>query len=86
MTAVDALAIALMIIVLFGLGTAPLLLPRAYLRPWGPLLSLALLLGAAWLMVALREAPHPYHYAALIPFGIGWLLGVLLMPIRLRRE
>ena len=84
MALVDALTLALMIVVPLGIGAAPLLLPRAYLRTWGPLLSIALLIGAVWLVIALRDAPHPFHLALLFPFGIGWLGAAFLMPVRLR--
>lgn len=84
MPVLDVLTLALAILVPLGVGIAPLFLPRAYLRTWGPLLSAALLIAAIWLVIALRDAPHPYHLAVLLPFGIGWLLSVFLMPMRIR--
>ena len=86
MAAADILTLALLILVPLALGIALLLLPRAYLRPWGPLLLLVLMLGASAVVVAHRDVPHPYHLMLLIPFGIGWIVPAALMPIRLRRQ
>jgi hypothetical protein len=86
MTLLDGLVLALLIIVPFAAGIAPLLLPRRYLRPWGAVLSILTISVMVTIIVVLRDVPYPYHLMAVFPFAIGWLLCIALMPFRLRKS
>ena len=85
MTSLDFLILALMVVLPFAVGIAPLLLPRKYLRPWGPVLAALTLGGMVCLLAAFRNVPHPYHQLTIFPFAIGWLLAAFLLPLRARQ-
>ena len=62
----------------FAIGIGPALLPTrvpSWVR-WS--VALLLLALSIWLFLAGSD-PHPYHLVFLVPFWVGWMLGVIMM-------
>lgn len=61
-----------------ALGVSPALLPSG-LPSWVRWSFAVLLLAASIWFYQAASYPHPYHIVFLVPFWIGWMLGVIIM-------